>query len=271
MTTTSPTTPTAATRSDSSRTLLADIEVMVLRSIRHTLRTPDALITALLLPVMITLAFTYLFGGALDMATDEVYLDYLVPGVLVLCIGFVAGGTAVSVYSDLDSGVIDRFRSLPTASITVLVGHVTASLLRTVLASTLVLGVAVAAGFRPSASPGEWLTALAIIVLYTLTISWIATAVGLLVRSVDAANAFTTMLIFLPYLSSAFVPPETMPSTLQSIAENQPLTPIIESLRELLTAREGHAHVLPAIAWLVPLMIGAVTATPWLYRRRTKE
>jgi ABC-2 type transport system permease protein len=259
------------THSHSPTTLVADLEVMIQRSVRHTLRTPDALVSALVLPVMITLAFTYVFGGALSMATDEPYLDYLVPGVMVLCVGFVAGGTAVSVQSDLDSGVIDRFRSLPTASITVLVGHVTASLVRTLLASVLVLGVAAAAGFRPDATPTEWLTAFAIVALYTLTIAWIATCVGLLVRSVDAANAFATMLIFVPYLSSAFVPPETMPTALQAFADHQPLTPIVESLRQLLTAQEGTAHVALAFAWLVPIMIGAMAVTPHLYRRRTTE
>lgn len=251
--------------------LLTDIEVMVQRSLRHTLRTPDALVTALLLPVMITLAFTYLFGGALGMATEGDYLDYLVPGVIVLCVGFVAGGTAVSVKTDLDSGIVDRFRSLPNASITVLVGHVTASLVRTLLATALVLVVAVLSGFRPEAAATDWLVVIGLLVLYTLAISWIASCVGLVVRSVDAANAFTTMLIFLPYLSSAFVPTDTMPSAVQALAEHQPLTPIIESLRHLLTGSGSGPPVGTALSWLFPTLMVAMGATPYLYRRRTSE
>ncbi|MFJ1569533.1 ABC transporter permease [Streptomyces erythrochromogenes] len=238
------------------------------RSLRISSRQPDALITALMLPVMLMLIFVYFFGGAIDTGTE--YVTYVVPGAMLLCAGFGAAGTAVSVADDMRNGVIDRFRTLDIGGIPILAGHVTASVLRNLLSTTLVLTVALAIGFRPQAGPAAFLAAAGLLFAYITAISWLAATLGLLAKTPEAAGGFTFLMMFLPYPSSAFVPIETMPGWLHGFAEHQPLTPVIESLRALLLAQPAGNAPWTALTWCAGITAVAVTLAAVLFRSRTR-
>uniref|UniRef100_A0AAU2JQH4 Transport permease protein n=1 Tax=Streptomyces sp. NBC_00049 TaxID=2903617 RepID=A0AAU2JQH4_9ACTN len=238
------------------------------RSLRISRRQPDALITALMLPVMLMLIFVYFFGGAID--TGTAYVTYVVPGAMLLCAGFGAASTAVSVADDMRGGVIDRFRSLDVGGIPILAGHVTASVLRNLLSTALVLAVALAIGFRPQAGPAGFLASAGLLLAYITAISWLAAALGLLAKSPEAAGGFTFLMMFLPYPSSAFVPIDTMPGWLHGFADHQPLTPVIESLRALLLAQPAGDAPWVALAWCAGITAVAVALSAVLFRNRTR-
>jgi ABC-2 type transport system permease protein len=237
------------------------------RSLRLALRTPDALLTSLLLPILLMLLFVFLFGGAIQTGTD--YVTYVVPGVLLLCASFGAATTAVSVSQDLAGGIIDRFRSLDVGGTAVLAGHVAASVVRNVVSTILVLGVAFLIGFRPVAGPLDWLAAAGILLTFILAISWLSAAVGVLTKSPEAAGAFSFIMAFVTYPSSAFVPVDTMPDWIQGFAQNQPVTPFIESLRGLLLDLPLGTNVWLALAWGGGLLIASIALAEVLFRRRT--
>jgi ABC-2 type transport system permease protein len=255
---------------------LSDVSVMITRCVRRSLRDPEAFFTALMLPIILMLLFVYVFGGAMSSQATSTsqYVNYVVPGLIVLCAGFGAGTTAVAVATDMSSGIVDRFRSMPIASSSVLAGHIAASLARNLLATALVIGVALAVGWHPSASPRHWLTAAGLIIAFILAISWLAAAAGLLVKTPEAANSVTFVIMFLPYLSTAFVPARTMTPVLRPIAANQPFTPVIETMRGLWTGRTvtgaslGHEALLAVAYCAVILAVSAVSAS-YLFRRRS--
>jgi ABC-2 type transport system permease protein len=238
------------------------------RCIRLTRRDADAVIMALALPVMIMLMFVYLFGGAI--ATGTAYVTYVVPGVLMLCVGFGAANTAQSVCKDLSGGVVDRFRSMDVGAAALLNGQVVASLARNAVATALVLVVAVLIGFRPHADVLHWLAAAGVLALCVLALSWISAAFGVLARSPEAAGGFGFFLSFLSYPSSAFVPIRTMPGWLQGFALNQPLTHVIESVRGLLLGRPVGTHPAWAIGWSLGITAVSVLLASLLYRRRVR-
>ncbi|WP_419995987.1 ABC transporter permease [Streptomyces boninensis] len=246
---------------------MSDALTMTGRSVRLSARTPDALITALVMPMMLMLVFVYFFGGAIE--TGGEYVQYVVPGVLVLCAGFGAGNTAMSVAHDMESGIIDRFRAMDVSGRSVLAGHVAASLARNLAATTVVFGVAMAIGFRPRASAAGWLVAIGVLVCYIVALSWLSAAVGLVAKSPEAAGGFTFFIAFLPYPSSGFVPIDTMPSWLRGFAEHQPLTPVIESMRGLLLDRSVGGDPWLAVAWCAGITAVAVAGAGVLFRRRT--
>jgi ABC-2 type transport system permease protein len=246
---------------------MTDSLTFVARSLRHSVRSLDALLTAILLPVGILLLFVYVFGGALQ--SDGRYVDYVVPGIIVLCAGFGSAGTAVAVALDMTEGVIDRFRTLPISAGAVLTGHVTASVARNVVSTTLVIGVALAAGFRPVADPARWLAAAGLLLALMTAISWLAACFGLLARSVETANAITFVAAFAPYVSSAFVPPETMPAGLRFFAEHQPVTPIVDTLRNLTLGAPVGNEALVALAWCAAAVVIGRLGAAALFRRRT--
>ena len=246
---------------------LADWLTMAGRGLRLTRRNLDAVLTSLALPVMLLLLFVYLFGGAINTGTR--YVTYVVPGVLLLCAGFGASMTAVGVTTDMTGGIIDRFRSMDVAGASVLAGHVAASVVRNLASTVLVFGVAFLIGFRPSAGPLDWLAAAGVLVLFILAISWLAAAVGLLARSPEAAGGFSFLIMFLPYPSSAFVPIDTMPTWMHGFADNQPVTPVIETLRGLLLGTPVGASPGRAVAWCLGILVASVAASGVLFRRRT--
>lgn len=247
---------------------MSDALTMVGRSVRLTTRNTDALITALALPVMLMLVFVYFFGGAID--TGGAYVQYVVPGVLVLCAGFGVGNTAISVCDDMAGGIIDRFRSLDVGGTAVLGGHVAASVVRNTAASALVFAVAAAIGFRPQAGPARLLAAVGVLLAFVVAMTWLAATVGLLARTPEAAGAFTFFVAFLPYPSSAFVRIDSMPGWLHGFAEHQPLTPVIESLRALLLDQSAGDSPWRALAWCAVLTVLGMAASAALFRRRIR-
>jgi ABC-2 type transport system permease protein len=244
---------------------MSDSIALIGRSMRHSIRSVDALLTAVLLPVMLLLLFVYVFGGAIE--ADGRYVDYVVPGIVLLCAGFGAATTAVSVNADMTSGVIDRFRSMPIAASAPLTGHVVASVARNLVSIALVLGTALVVGFEPTAGPLEWLGVLGILLAFMTAVSWLAAAFGLLARSAESAGAFSFFVLFLPYVSSAFVPPESMPGALEAIAAHQPITAITETLRSLMYGMPGDDAAL-AVGWCAALAVAGCAAATALSRRR---
>ncbi|GAA3627770.1 multidrug efflux ABC transporter permease LieB [Lentzea roselyniae] len=237
---------------------------MVGRSVRLSRRNLDTLLMSILLPVMMMALFVYVFGGAI--ATGTSYVNYVVPGIIVLCTGYGATSTAMSVADDMKKGAVDRFRSMPISSFAVLTGHVTASVARNALATAIVVLVAVGMGFRPTATVLGWVLAMGLLLLYVLALSWLAAGFGVIARSVESASVLGFFMLFLPYLSSAFVPTTTMPAVLRAVSEHQPITPIIETVRTLLAGQRADAGWL-ALAWSGGLLVVAFAFATWLFRR----
>ena len=259
---------------------LSDTQVMIARSLRRSVRDPEAFITALALPVILMLLFVYVFGGAFNAGVHTAgalsggYANYVVPGLIVLCAAYGAGTTAVAVATDMSSGIVDRFKSMPVAAWTVLAGQIVASLARNLLATALVIGVGLAVGWRPTGGPLDWLAAAGLIVLFITALSWLAACFGLVAGSPEAATGATFALMFIPYLSSAFVPASTMTRVLRPIAANQPFTPLIEAMRGLWMgytstgANVGHEALL-AVAYFGGILIVTAALASWLFRHRT--
>lgn len=254
--------------------VLSDVSTMTTRGLRLVARDTDAMITAVVLPVIILLMFVLVFGGALDTGTE--YIDYVTPGVILLAAGFGAANTAMAVERDMSGGMVDRLRSMPVNAWTVLSGHVAASLVKNLATTAIVFGVSLLLGFRPQATALEWLAAVGMILLFVGWITWLATLVGVLVRSPDAAGGFSFFVMFLPYVSSAFVPVDTLPAWLRGFAEHQPVTPVIETVRGLLTgdvagtpglADPGGTAAL-AITWCVSLGLVFAVAAGLAFRAR---
>lgn len=239
------------------------------RSVRLSVRNLEALTMAIVLPTMLMLLFTWVFGGA--MSVGDSYVTYVVPGIVLLCAGFGAASTAVDVATDMRTGVIDRFRTMPIPGSGVLAGHVVASLLRNLVATGVVLLVALTVGFRPNANLLEWLATLGIVALWIFTITYIFAAIGLAASSPEAANGYGFILLFLPYISSAFVPVHTMPAWLQTVSRHQPVTPVTETIRGLLTGTPIGSNAVLAVTWCGGLLALAIVWAAWLFRRKASH
>jgi ABC-2 type transport system permease protein len=246
---------------------MSDLLTMSGRCLRLSSRNSEVLLTSLMLPIMLMLMFVYLFGGAIQTGGD--YVTYVVPGVLLLCAGFGASVTAVSVSSDLSGGIVDRFRSLDVPGAAILAGHVSASIARNAVSTVLVLGVGIAIGFRPHADLLQWLAAAGVLALFVLALSWLAAVVGVLTHSPEGANGFTFFVMFLPYPSSAFVPISSMPSWIQGFAEHQPVTPVVETLRALLLGTPAGSYPVQALAWCGGILLASILAAGFAFGRRT--
>lgn len=236
--------------------------VFIGRSLRHSLRDGEGLLMAVALPVLMLLMFTFVFGGAIQA---EGYVDFVVPGVILVCAGFGAASVAVSVNRDITRGAMRRFRTMPIPSATVLTGHVVASMIRNLVATGLVVAVAVGIGFRPTTGPLAWLGALLLVTGWIVAITALFAFIGLVSSSPEAANGYGFILLFLPYLSSAFVPIETMPALLQPIARHQPINSLVESIRGLLVG--GDVPLGAAVAWCVGITVVALVLIVWRFGR----
>jgi ABC-2 type transport system permease protein len=268
-------TATAATRPDlTSRVGRAstggDLGRLVVRALRREARRLDALFVNLALPVGIMIVFVYVFGGAITTGASGLdYIDFVVPAVLLLSAGYGAALTASNVAEDLHGGMLDRLRTLPISSWVVPTSHVVASVVRNVVTAALALAAAVALGFRPHATVGDWALVLALVSGYVLALSAVAVVWGLLVKSTQAAEAFSFIVLFLPYLSDGFVPAETMPGLLRGFAEHQPITPLVETARALLLEQPMGNAGWTAAAWLAAAVVLSVPTAAILFRRRT--
>lgn len=240
---------------------------MSARSFRAMRRNYGALVMPLALPVTMMVMFVYLFGGAIHTGTK--YVNYVVPAVILLCTGVGAGLTAVSVSGDMSSGIIDRFRSMDIGGSSLLAGHVIAGIARNAASVALAFGTAFLVGFRPPATAPGFIAALGLILAYTMALSWLSAAVGLLVKSPEAVNGFTFFVMFLPYPSSAFVPIDTLPTWIRGFSRHQPATPIIESIRGLLLRLPVGSSPWQALAWCGGATVAGIFFTAVIFRRHT--
>jgi ABC-2 type transport system permease protein len=249
--------------------MLTTNAVFIGRSLRHSIRNVESLMMAIMLPVFLMLLFTYVFGGAIASGGD--YVNYVVPGIILLCAGFGASSVAVDVATDMTNGIIDRFRTMPIQATGVITGHVVASLVRNLVATFIVIGVALLVGFKPSAGLAEWLLAIGLVALFILTFTWLFAAIGLVTGSPSAASGYGFVLLFLPYLSSAFVPTNTMPSWLQGFASHQPITPVIETIRALLAGAPVGDNGWKALLWCGGILLAAIIWGAIAFARKSRD
>jgi ABC-2 type transport system permease protein len=250
-----------------NRHFFGDTAVLLGRSLRHIVRSPDTIITTVLTPIAMLLLFVYVLGGAIQAGTGS-YVNYLLPGILIITIASGISYTAYRLFLDLQGGIFERFQSMPIARAAVLWAHVLTSLVANLISLVVVLLVALVMGFRSGTGVLGWLAVAGILVLFTLALTWLAVIPGLTASSVDGASAFAYPLIFLPFVSSAFVPTASMPGPVRAFAENQPVTSIVNTLRALFTGQPVGSGIWTALAWCVGLLVVAVTFAGIAYRRR---
>ncbi len=246
---------------------MRDTFVLLGRSLRHIARSPDTIITTAIMPIAFMLLFVYVFGGAIETGTDS-YVNYLLPGILLITIASGISYTAYRLFLDLQGGIFERFQSMPIARSSVLWAHVLTSLVANLISLAVVILVALLMGFRTGAGPLAWLAVVGILVLFTLALTWIAVIPGLTAKSVDGASAFSYPLVFLPFISSAFVPTESMPGPVRAFAEHQPVTSIVDTLRDLFTGQPVGSGIWTALAWCAGILLVAVLFATRTYRRR---
>jgi ABC-2 type transport system permease protein len=246
---------------------VGDTAVLTGRTLRHVTRSVDTIITTAIMPIAMMLLFVYVFGGAIETGTDH-YVDYLLPGILLITIASGVAYTAARLFGDLSSGIFERFQSMPIPRSSVLWAHVLTSLAANVVSLVIVVGVALLMGFRSGAGVAAWLAVAAILVLFTLAMTWIAVIAGLSAGTLEGAGAFSYPLIFLPFISSAFVPTDTMPGPVRVFAEHQPVTSIVNTLRALLAEQPVGHDVWTALGWCVGILVVAYVAAMVAYRRR---
>jgi ABC-2 type transport system permease protein len=251
--------------------VFSDSFVLIKRSITHILKNSDQLLSVAFQPIMFLLLFRYVFGGAINTGVTS-YVNYLMAGILIQTAAFGAMTTSLGVATDLQRGIIDRFRSLPMVSSAVLTGHVTADLVRNTISSIIMLLFGLLIGFRPDATLTEWFMIFGIVLLFTFAFSWLAAVVGLLAKSIEAVQWIGFVAIFpLTFASSAFVPTDGMPKILRIFAENQPVTQVIEALRALLVGTPAGNHIWLSVVWCVAIILITVPLAAYLFRKRGRQ
>jgi ABC-2 type transport system permease protein len=241
--------------------------VLLGRSLRHVTRSVDTLITTTIMPIAFLLLFVYVFGGAIDSGSEP-YVNYLLPGILLITVASGISYTAFRLFVDMKSGIFERFQSMPIARSSVLWAHVLTSLVANLISLVVVVLVALLIGFRSGAGVLAWLEVAGILILFTLMFTWIAVIPGLSAKSADGVSAFSYPLIFLPFISSAFVPTDTMPGAVRAFAENQPVTAIVNAIRDLFDQQPVGSGIWVALAWCVGILILAYAYAMVTYRRR---
>jgi ABC-2 type transport system permease protein len=245
----------------------SDTTALLGRSLRHIMRSPDTIITTTIMPIAFMLLFVYVFGGAIDTGSDS-YVNYLLPGILIITIASGISYTAFRLFLDMKSGIFARFQSMPIARSSVLWAHVLTSLVANLFSVVVVVLVAVLMGFRSEAGVLAWLAVAGILLLFTLALTWIAVIPGLSAKSADGASAFAYPIIFLPFISSAFVPTDTMPGPVQAFAENQPVTSIVNAIRDMFTKQPVGSEIWIALGWCAGILIVAYIFAMGMYRRK---
>jgi ABC-2 type transport system permease protein len=246
---------------------------MVRRNLKHQLRYPSMTLMLVGMPIVFLLLFVYVFGGQLGAGLGAhqgrgAYLNYVVPGLLLVVVASAIQGTSIMVAMDMTGGIIDRFRTMAIARASVLTGHVLGSLMQTLAGVAILIGVAFGLGFRADAQPLDWMAAIGVLALFAFALIWLAVALGLAATSVETASNTPMILILLPFLSSCFVPTATMPPGLRQFAEYQPFTPAADTVRGLLTGAPIGHHAIAAIAWSIGIAVVAYLWAMRLYNRR---
>jgi ABC-2 type transport system permease protein len=248
-------------------TVVRDTVVLLGRSLRHVLRSPDTIITTAVTPVAMLLLFVYVLGGAISAGPGR-YVDYLLPGILLITVASGISYTAYRLFTDVSGGMVERLRSLPIARSAVLWAHVLTSVVASVVSLALVVLVALAMGFRSGASVLAWLEVAGILLLFTLALTWLAVLPGLAATTVDGVSGFSYPLVFLPFVSSAFVPTSGMPGPVRAFAQRQPVTPIVDTIRGLYAGQAVGDEGWLAVAWCLGLLVVAYVLATRAYRRR---
>jgi ABC-2 type transport system permease protein len=252
-----------------STRFLGDTALLTGRSLRHITRSPDTIITTTIMPIAFLLLFVYVFGGAISAGSGSArYVQYLLPGILLITIASSIAYTAFRLFMDMQSGIFERFQSMPIARSSVLWAHVLTSLVASLVSVVVVVGVALLMGFRSGAGPLAWLAVAGILILFTLALTWLAVIAGLSAKTVDGASAFSYPLIFLPFISSAFVLTATMPGPVRAFAENQPVTSIVNTIRDLYTQQPVGTDIWIALAWCVGILLVAYALAMAIYHRK---
>lgn len=246
---------------------LSDVAVLTGRSLRHVMRSVDTVITTAVMPIAFLLLFVYVFGGAID-AGDGRYVDYLLPGILIITIASGISYTAFRLFLDQQRGIVDRFRSLPIARSAVLWAHALTSLVANLVAVLVVMAVALVMGFSSSGGLVAWCAVAGILLLFTLALTWLAIIPGLTASTPDGASAFSYPLVFLPFVSSAFVPTDSMPGPVRAFAQHQPVTAIVDTLRSLLSGGAVGGDIWVALAWCAGIGIAAYAAAVVIFRKQ---
>jgi len=247
----------------------ADTATLTGRSLKHITRSLDTIITTAITPIALMLLFVYVLGGAIKTGADSgSYVDYLLPGILLITIASGIAYTAFRLFMDMKGGIFERFQSMPIARSSVLWAHVLTSLVSNFVSLAVVVGVALLMGFRTGASIGAWLAVIGILMLFTLALTWLAVIPGLTAKTVDGASAFSYPLIFLPFISSAFVPTDSMPGPVRAFAEHQPVTSIVDAIRALFAGQPVGTDIWIALAWCVGILVVAFIAAMAVYRRK---
>ena len=249
---------------------VADTAVLLRRSLRHIVRSPDTIITTLVMPIAMMLLFVHVLGGAIETGTES-YVGYLLPGILVITIASGISYTAFRLFLDMQGGILERFRSMPIARSSVLWAHVLTSLVANLASLAVVVLVGLAMGFRSGAGPLAWLAVLGILTLLTLALTWVAVIPGLTAKTIDGASAFSYPLILLPFVSSAFVPTESMSGPVRAFAEHQPVTTIVDVVRRLLAEQPVGSDIWAAVAWCVGILVVAWAVALRTYRRSVAD
>src|SRR6476469_3656339 len=247
---------------------IGDTAALQGRSLRHILRSPDTIITTAVMPIGFMLLFVYVFGGAIDVGSES-YVNYLLPGILIITIASGISYTAFRLFLDVQSGIFERFQSMPITRSSVLWAHVLTSLVANLVSVVVVVLVALLMGFHSGAGVLAWLAVAGILILFTLALTWLAVIPGLTANSADGASALSYPLIFLPFISSAFVPTDTMPGAVSAFAENQPVTTIVNAICDLYTQQPVGTDIWIALAWCLGILIVAYTFAMLTYRRKT--
>jgi len=247
--------------------IVGDTSVLLGRSMRHITRSVDTIITVTIMPIAIMLMFVYAFGGAIDTGSVE-YVNYMLPGILIITIATATSYASLRLFTDMQNGIFERFQSMPIARSSVLWAHVVTSVVSTFISLVLVVLVAVLIGFRSPAGVLAWLAVAGILGVFTLALTWIAVIAGLSAKTADGAGAFAYPLIFLPFVSSAFVPTDTMPAVVAAFAEHQPVTPIVNTIRNLLNQQPVGNDAWLALAWCLGILVVAYGFAMAAYRRK---
>lgn len=248
---------------------VADTATLTGRSMRHIFRSSDTIITTAVTPIALMLLFVYVFGGALKQSIGaENYVNYLLPGILLIAVASGIAYTSYRLFNDLQSGIFERFHSMPIARSSVLWAHVLTSLVANGITLAIIFAVGFVMGFRTGAGPLAWLAVIGILLLFTLALTWLAIIAGLSAKTLDGATAFSYPLIFLPFISSAFVPTETMPGPVRWFAENQPVTSIVDTIQALFAEKPVGTDIWVALAWCIGILVVAYVFAIIAYRKK---
>ncbi len=243
-----------------------DSWVLIQRSLKHIFRNMDQLLGVAIQPIMFMLLFRYVFGGAIE--TGGSYVNFLVAGILVQMAAFGALTTSYSVAIDMQKGIIDRIKSLPVFSGALVLGHVVADLVRNVISSLILIGVALLVGFRPSASAMDWLVIAGVVLMFTFAVSWVSAILGLIAKTIEAVQWMGFLAVFpLTFASAAFAPTSTMPYWLRLFAENQPVTRVIEAVRALMLGQPAGNHIWASVLWCTGIVLVSVPIASYLFRK----